>query len=87
MSLKLPNLDDLPPAERAEKLRQIEAFLLEVVYSKILPAMPLSQQIETLQTLEKLGANQHTPIGTPTNTDDDATFLSDVMSQLNEVLS
>ena len=84
MSLKLPNLDDLPPAERAEKLREIESFLLKIVYSEILPTMPLEKQIEVLRNLEKLGAAQFP--STPTNIDDDPSMLSDVMTQVQEIL-
>ena len=83
MSLKLPNLDHLPPDERIAKLREIEAFLLEIVYSKVLPNMPLAQQIETLQTIERLG--KHAQESTPTNTDDG--MLADVLAEAEEILS
>ena len=86
MNLKLPNLDHLPPVERAEKLREIESFLLKIVYSEILPTMPLEKQIEVLRNLERLGANQYTPTGIPASIDDDPSMMSDVLAEVNEVL-
>ena len=84
MSLKLPNLDHLSQAERAAKMKQIEAFLLEIVYSKILPGLPLERQIEVLRNLERLGAAPFP--SAPTTIDDDPSMLSDVLSEAEALL-
>lgn len=84
MSKKLRKLEDMPVAEQTKVLAEIKEFLLKIIYAEVLPKQSLAQQIETLKTLARI---ERITTSTPTNPDDDATFLSDVMSQLNEVLS
>ena len=83
MSKKLRKLEDMPVAEQTKVLAEIKEFLLKIIYTEVLPKQSLERQIETLKTLARI---EKITTSTPT-TDDDATFLSDVMSQLNEVLS
>jgi len=83
MSQPLRKLEDMPVAEQTKVLAEIKAYLLQIIYAQVLPKQSLAQQIETLKMLERI---EKGTTSKPTN-DDDATFLSDVMSQLNEVLS
>ena len=82
MNKPLRRLEDMPVAEQTKVLTDIKAYLLKIIYTEVLPKQSLSEQIETLKMLERIenGDKQST------STADD-TFLSDVMSQLNEVLS
>ena len=84
MSKKLRKLEDMPVAEQTKVLAEIKAYLLQIIYTEVLPKQSLERQIETLKTLARI---ESATTSTPTKTDDDATFLSDVMSQVQDVLS
>ena len=82
MSQPLRRLEDMTVAEQTKVMAEIKEYLLKIIYSEVLPRMPLEQQIETLKTLERI---EKRTTSTPTNTDD--TFLAEALAQVDEVLS
>jgi len=82
MNKPLRKLDDMPADERKRVLQEIGNLLTEAIF-KFLPTLPLDRQIEALLRIDDFKKS----VAAIQAKDDDATFLSDVMSQLSEVLS
>ena len=83
MSDPLRHLDDLPIEEQTKILREIKEYLMQMIYTEILPKMPLEKQIETLRVLDR--AERIGPQSTPVN--EDAGMLAEVMNEVQEILS
>jgi hypothetical protein len=82
MTEPLRRLEDMPIDEQIKVLAEIKEYLMQLIYSEILPKMPLEKQIETLRVLDR--AERIGPQSTPVN--EDAGMLAEVLAEAEAIL-
>lgn len=72
-------IDALPPTEQKRALDEVYQLLLGVIYTKILPKMPLDEQIRVLTGIDKMKKG----LVQPDIADD---FTNEALAQVEEIL-